>query len=175
MKIKLYIILIVLLIILTGCSEEIYFDRNNAYGVTYRIKEDVIVDGNPKYMEAYIFEDFDSYKSYYREYFEVDTNIVIPDGIDFKKESLLLCNTLLNEGNEGVVYSIKEIKKNGNKIKVYMKTDGYVKVKDDNSGLHYNHTYLIKIDKNLIPEDFEIIVVKKQSKDTGVIIEQSVN
>jgi len=176
MKIRLFKIIIILsLLILTSCSQEISFDSDNAYSILSEIKEDVVVNGKHKYEEVYIFQDFESYKKYYEEFFEIYTQIVIPNELDFNKESLMVYNTLLNEGNRGVIYSIEEIIKSSNKIKVYVKADAKVEVSDYVDGSYYNRSHLITIDKNLIPEDSEIIVIRKENDNIGVTINHLVN
>lgn len=161
MKTKLFTILIVsMLLLLSGCSKDIVFNSLDQLGITSNVKNNVIVDGKPIFKEAYIFEDFESYKKYYHEFFESYGEVVPPLNIDFKNENLILCNTLLSEGKSGLIYRIETIKRNGNTIKVYLSNEGSVKVNDDALNKYYNHSCLIKLDKNLISETNEIILIR---------------
>lgn len=173
MKLRIFKVIIILsMLILTGCSEEISFDSDNSYSILSEIKENVIVNGKPKYEEVYIFKDIESYKKYYEEFFQIYSEIFVPDELDFSKVNLLLHNTVLNDGDRGAVYSIEKITKRNNKIKVYVKADAKVQVSNYVNSRYYNRSHLIIIDKSLVPENSEIIVIRKENDNIGVTINQ---
>ncbi|MGF7056416.1 hypothetical protein [Brassicibacter mesophilus] len=176
MNVRAFIITTVLLaLMLTGCSEEISYDSNNTYSVINEIKEDAIVDGKPQYKEVYIFKDFESYKKYYQDYYNIHSEIVVPDEIDFNNENLLVYNTVLNKSNKGVGYGIDKIIKRGNKIKIYLNADSYIKVNSEKNDKYYNNGRLVIVDKNTLSDDNEIIVIREEKNNIGVTVNYEVN
>lgn len=173
MKLSVFKLIIILsMFILTGCSEEVSFDTDNSYSILSEIKENVTINGKPKYEEVYIFQDIESYKKYYEEFFQINSEIFVPDELDFSKVDLLLHNTVLNDGDRGEVYSIKKITKRSDKIKVYVEADVKVQVSNYVNGRYYNRAHLIVIDKSLVTENSEIIVIRKENDNIGITISQ---
>lgn len=160
MKKKALILLVMILIIVTGCSKEINFDNSTNFGVISTIKTDSMVDGSPTFDQTYIFNDFDSYKEYYHQFFVVNGEIAGLEESDFESNSIILYNTLIDKEKNGNVYGIEKVRVSGKKINIHIKSSGQVKPKQESSDVYYNYSYIVKIDKDLIPKDYKIVIVQ---------------
>lgn len=161
MRAKLLVTLFILVVLLTGCSEKINFETNKTFGVISTIKSDSIINGSPKFNEVYIFEDLESYKKYYEEFFESHGEIQPLNESDFEKKNIILYNTLLTRKGDGEAFKIEEIRIYGEKIKVYITSNTNIKSAKEVSSELYNYAHIAKVDKNLIPQNYEVVVVKK--------------
>lgn len=167
---KLTLIIVMTILIFTGCSKEIEFDSDNTYAVLNEIKQNKIIDGKPQYDDVYVFEDLESYKKYKQDNFEIYSKIMVSEEIDFSKENLLVHNTFLNKDTKEKCYGVTKITKRGNTVKLHIKADGYVTVSDEKKDKYYNESLLIIVSKDLVSKDNKIVVIKKDNNEIGVTI-----
>ena len=159
MKGKLLVSIFIFIIFATGCSKEIHLDNHTNFGIISTIKSDSIINGSPRFDEIHIFEDFESYKEYYYKFLEVNDEIVGLEEFDFENNNIILYNTIIDKERGGEVFHIEEIRIYSKKIKIYITSSRHIKAVEEVIGEYYNYTDIVEIDKNLIPEKYEIIVV----------------
>ena len=153
--------LFILIVLVTGCSKKINLENHTNFGIISTIKNDSIIDGSHKFDETYIFEDYESYKEYYHKFFVVNDEIAGLEESDFENNCIILYNTLIDKEKDGEVFHIEEVRIYGKKIKIYITSSDQIKASEEINGEYYNYSYIVEIDKNLIPENYEVIVVNK--------------
>lgn len=161
MKRKSLMFLFILIVLVTGCSKRINLENSTNFGMISTIKNDSIINGSTQYDKTYIFEDYESYKEYYHKFFVVNGEITGLEASDFENNSIILYNTLIDKERGGKVFHIEEVRISGKKIKIYITSSGQVKTDEEVYDEYYNYSYIVKINKSLIPENHEVIVVNK--------------